>query len=83
MLNHALKNWRTTAMGLGSIVTALGDVLSQLGAGRLNGDHLAADLTGIFVGLGLIFARDAAVSEHEHARDREEIRDVKEEVRAN
>jgi hypothetical protein len=67
----ALKNWRTSILGLGSILTAVGDLLTQLGSGHFDANKLGPNLVAIFLGIGLICARDARVSEREHREDRE------------
>jgi len=67
---RALLNWRTTAMGIGSIMAGVGDIIAQLGEGHIRSDQLGPDITGILLGLGFLFARDAKVSEDQHNEDR-------------
>ena len=67
---RALLNWRTTAMGVGSIMAGVGDLISQLGDGHLRSEQLGPDITGILLGLGFLFARDSKVSEDQHHEDR-------------
>lgn len=74
------KNWRTALLGCGGIIAAIGDLMTQVGEGHFSADRLGSDLIGIFVGLGLLFARDAAVSEREHAIDRAQIDENTQEI---
>ena len=52
-----MDNWKTTALGAGALLTALGHLLNALA----NGDTstIATDLPLILASLGAIFAKDA------------------------
>lgn len=56
-----MKNWKTSAAGVGAILCAIGSALSALSAGT------PVDYTPVVVaivaGVGLIFARDSATKE--------------------
>jgi len=67
------KNWRTTLAGVGAIAAALGDLIAQFTTKDWDATRLGADATGLFTGFGLIFARDAVVSEQEHHEDRQKL----------
>ena len=67
---RALRNWRTTAMGIGSIMTGMGDLIGQLGHGQFQSENLGPDVTAIMLGIGFLFARDSAVSEQDHNIER-------------
>ena len=67
---RALLNWRTTAMGIGSIMAGAGDLIAQVGDGHIRSDQIGPDITGILLGLGFLFARDSKVSEDQHHDDR-------------
>lgn len=51
-------NWKTTAAGIGAILTALADILTGVGHGTITA-NLTADVTAIIAGIGLIVAKDA------------------------
>lgn len=53
-----LENWKTTAAGIAAICTALADIATGIAHGTIT-TNLAADISGIVVGVGLIFARDS------------------------
>lgn len=81
---RAIRNWRTTVMGIGSIMTGVGDLLGQLGHGHFQSENLGPDVTAIMLGIGFLFARDSAVSEQDHNVDRmvrEELADKVEDTR--
>jgi hypothetical protein len=74
------KNWRTTLAGVGAIMAAIGDMISQAVNNDWDATRLGADFSGLFTGCGLIFARDSAVSEQEHHEDRRSIQANKETI---
>ncbi len=80
-MNRYLKNWRTTTLGAGAIMTALADFLTQLASNDWDFTRLQADLLGLITGVGLVFARDAVVSEKEHHEERQKIAKVAAEVK--
>lgn len=67
-------------MGIGSIMTGLGDLIAQLGNGHFQSEQLGPDITAIMLGVGFLFARDSAVSEHEHREDRKVIAETADRV---
>lgn len=54
-----LTNWKTTAAGVASILTALADLATAFSQGNISG-NLATDVTAIIAGVGLLFAKDAS-----------------------
>jgi hypothetical protein len=54
----ALTNWKTTAAGAATILTALADMTTAFSHGTISG-NLSTDMTAILAGIGLIFAKDA------------------------
>jgi hypothetical protein len=54
----ALTNWKTTAAGAATILTALADLTTAFSHGTISG-NLSTDVTAILAGIGLIFAKDA------------------------
>ena len=67
---HRFSNWRTTLLGVAAIMAALGDVFTQIAQRDWDATRFGADVTGIFTGLGLLFARDSVASAQEHHFDR-------------
>jgi hypothetical protein len=53
-------NWRTTLLGIGSILGALADVAISLANGTP--PHYQADMAAVWTGLVGIFAKDAGVT---------------------
>jgi hypothetical protein len=51
-------------------MAALGDVFTQIAQRDWDATRFGADVTGIFTGLGLLFARDSVASEQDHHADR-------------
>jgi len=68
-----LSNWRTTVLGVAAIMAALGDIATQIAQSDFDSARFGTDITGIFTGLGLLFARDAAASQVAHDEDRVRI----------
>jgi hypothetical protein len=68
-----LSNWRTTVLGVAAILAALGDIANQIAQSDFDSARFGTDITGIFTGLGLLFARDAAASQVAHDEDRVRI----------
>jgi hypothetical protein len=68
-----LSNWRTTVLGVAAIMTAIGDLITQLAQSDFDATRFGTDITGIFTGLGLLFARDAAAAQVSHDEDRVRI----------
>jgi len=56
-MEAVLANWKTTSAGVAAILVAVADMLSGFSTG--NTGHLAADITAIIGGVGLIAAKDA------------------------
>lgn len=54
-----LANYKTTAAGLASILTALADGATALSHGQVSG-NLATDIAAIIAGIGLIAAADGS-----------------------
>jgi hypothetical protein len=53
-------NWKTTAAGVGSILVAVGGALKALFDGDPNTNmDIAATITAVTIGFGLIMAKDA------------------------
>lgn len=67
---HTFSNWRTTLLGVAAILAALGDVFTQIAQRDWDATRFGADVTGVFTGLGLLFARDAVASAKDHQVDR-------------
>lgn len=59
-MKSLLLNWKTTAAGLGAILTAGGHLLTSLANGDTN--TIAVDLAAIWVGIGLLAAKDGNVT---------------------
>jgi len=62
MLPKLLMNWKTSLAGAAAILTALGDVLTQLGSGNVGSGAIEKDLLAIIVGVGLLSAKDSNVT---------------------
>lgn len=52
-----MKDWKTTALGVGAILAVLGHVVTSVAGG--NGIS-AADISGLLAGVMGIFAKDSA-----------------------
>ncbi len=57
-----VKSWKTTVMGVFAILTALGVAFSQYASGGFAAIQWEVLLTAVMAGVGLIFAKDAGVS---------------------
>ena len=57
-----LTNWKTTSAGVGAILAALADFLTQVSTKGIDPNRLGADLMGIITGIGLIMAKDGNVT---------------------
>jgi len=86
-LFSTFSNWRTTLLGVAALMAALGDIGTQIAQMDWDATRFGADITGIFTGLGLLFARDSVASERDHVEDRvrisqnqAEIADVQQDV---
>jgi hypothetical protein len=53
-----MKNWKTTAGGIGTIVTAIGIIAHMLSTDMWDANQLGTAVMGIVSGIGLIFAKD-------------------------
>lgn len=61
-----MKSWKTTALGLAGIITALGNALTAfLDNDPLTVPDLGLVINAVTLGLGLIFARDNKVTSKE------------------
>lgn len=61
-MNYFLTNWKTTALGLGGLFTALGSLLTDLASG--NTDHLLGYSMAIVTAASAIFGRDWGANEN-------------------
>jgi hypothetical protein len=57
-MNKLFINWKTTSLGVTTIVGSIATALYAWKAKALNVELITATSTGICMGLGLIFARD-------------------------
>jgi hypothetical protein len=80
-VKEAFRNWRTSTMGVGALVYAVADLIVMLHDSTWDGNRLGTDILAILSGFGLISARDGRVSAEEHHEDRQDIRELKEEVK--
>lgn len=55
-MSTILANWKTTLAGVGTILSALGDIAASFSKG--NTGHIQADITAIIAGIGLLVAKD-------------------------
>lgn len=53
-----MKNWKTTAAGIGAVLTALVAVINMLASGNWDPQQLGTVIIGALTGLGLIGAKD-------------------------
>ena len=80
-LKEAVRNWRTSTAGVGAVVYAIADLIVMFHDSSWDAHRLGVDAMAIATGLGLISARDGAVSVEEHREDRREMRAAVEEVK--
>jgi hypothetical protein len=57
-MNYFLTNWKTTALGAGGALTALGSLLTDLASGDTS--HMLGYVTAIITAVGVIFAKDGS-----------------------
>lgn len=57
-----MKNWKTTAGGIGSITAALGVIFNMFYTGMIDPGQLGTAVMGIATGIGLLFAKDHNVT---------------------
>jgi len=62
MLTKILINWKTSFAGLAAILTALGDMFTQIGTGNIGSGAIEKDILAIIVGAGLLAAKDSNVT---------------------
>lgn len=62
-----LSSWRTTLTGASALIFAVADLIVMFHNKDWDGNKLGVDVLAILTGLGLISARDNAVSVQEHA----------------
>ncbi|CAL77430.1 hypothetical protein; putative signal peptide [Bradyrhizobium sp. ORS 278] len=53
-----LKNWKTTLLGVGTLMTAAGGLISHFSSSGIT----PADIANISAGIGLLFAKDSSVT---------------------
>jgi len=58
-LRHIIINGKTSVLGLGMILSGVGDFLQQLVQWEWDAQRLFTDWVSIIGGLGLLFAKDA------------------------
>jgi hypothetical protein len=61
-------NWRTSLAGAAVAFGALADMATQFATGHVDPARLWTDLTALAGAVGLVHARDAAVSSKENAQ---------------
>jgi len=57
---NMLKNWKTTSAGIAAITTAVVHLVYSIKAGTANEAAWEVAITGILIGIGLLFAGDAS-----------------------
>jgi hypothetical protein len=57
-MNSILKNWKTSAAGLGAIFAGLGVVLHAVSTNPIDMNTVVAGFGAISTGIGLLFAKD-------------------------
>ena len=62
MLAKMLVNWKTSLAGAAAVLTALGDMLTQIGSGNIGSGAIEKDFLAIVVGVGLLAAKDSNVT---------------------
>ena len=59
-----MRNPKTTGLGIGAIITIVGNLLTQFfGGGEISGADIGTAITGIVTAFGLIFSKDAQTVE--------------------
>lgn len=61
------SSWRTSAAGAGALIFAVADLIVMFHNKDWDGNKLGMDVLAILTGLGLVSARDNAVSVQAHA----------------
>jgi hypothetical protein len=59
-MSFNLSNWKTTASGVATILTAVADIVHGISSG--SPVNWNVDVTAILAGLGLLFAKDASTN---------------------
>jgi hypothetical protein len=62
MLDKILMSWKTSLAGIAAIVTALGDMLTQIASGNVGAGNIEKDFLAIVVGIGFLAAKDNNVT---------------------
>lgn len=57
-----MKNWKTTAAGVGAILGALASLVTMFSKGQVDGTVLMADFGMISAGVTGLFAKDSNVT---------------------
>lgn len=57
-----MKNWKTTSAGILTIVTSLVGLYYSITGGLLTAETITMAVSGILVGIGLIFSKDKNVT---------------------
>lgn len=57
-----MKSWKTTALGITTIITAVSAAVTQFVQGGFAAVSFEVLITTVMIGVGLIFAKDSAVT---------------------
>jgi hypothetical protein len=70
MIQNMLKNWKTTSMGLSTIIGVVVGLVFAVKAGKADATVWTVALTAILPGIGLLFSRDASAAAADHAESK-------------
>lgn len=79
-MQNLLKNWKTTSAGVLSILTSIIHLVYAYRAGSADEGTWTTAVTGILVGVGLLFAGDSATSAQAHEESSAAIADLQNKV---